>query len=303
MTSTQIDNYIFNNLPSYDGWMPLLRELLTTLLNKGWDETIIFTAKEKYGKFVYVIADEKFSTFISTFNEFEEKINQSCMICGDNGKQCTPGYSDQTLCLTHYIDAYPKIVNIDQFGFTTKEERFNWSDILELNGFADYRGHVEFSKKSEMLSSIYIELKPNFSSQYLKEIALVSLHHDDLNWINFLKNIPSEYLKKKQDLNNYIKELLKSFYFCDICGFKAISNYEFHKCSICHKYSWESMTERYTRRYENKTDYIKQNQLMYFSGGFNYELNKLEISFEKKPSFRRMFSNQEFKEYLDLIKS
>lgn len=302
MTESEIDEYIYENLPSYDGWMPLLRELLAVLSKNGWNNSMVFTAKEKYGRFVLKTANVQLENFGLIIDEFEEKLNKACMICGDDAEQCNVGDWDYTYCLTHYLNEVPKITSIDEIGFTLRDERYYWKEIDKISGHPDWQGNDELQKESENLASITFNLNPNFFNSLVREYAFAWITKDNLNWIHFLRNIPNTILDTNPLLRDYLSTFLASFYFCDICGKNAVTHYEYDDCLLCHNSSWESMEERYQKHREDKTKYIKKQQLYYFSGGFNYELNKWDISFEQNKDFKRLFSNDELEEFKQLLK-
>lgn len=302
MTRAEIDEYIHEKLPSFEGWMPLLRELLDVLLKNGWNKSMVFTAKEKYGKFVLKTADVQLEKFGLVIEEFEEKINKACIICGDEAKQCSIGGYEVTYCLTHYLNEFPKISGIDKYGFTLHGERYFWKEIEKISGHPDWWGCNELKEDSERLACITLELNPNFFSSHVREFTLAWIRENDLNWIHFLANIPNIVLDTNPLLRDYIIEFLASFYFCEICGKKALFAYEenYYSCKLCTNPSWESMSDRHQKFHVNKEKYVKKNQIQYFSGSFNYELNKLDISFIQNKDFKRLFSNDELAEYKQL---
>jgi hypothetical protein len=89
-----------------NGWFPLIKDLITDLIELGWDKQT-FQVKEKFGALRFYIntgSDEIFKKIHS----YENQSYEICETCGEKGELKLVGWY-KTLCNKHHEERKPNI--------------------------------------------------------------------------------------------------------------------------------------------------------------------------------------------------
>jgi hypothetical protein len=89
-----------------NGWFPLIKDLITDLIELGWDKQT-FQVKEKFGALRFYIntgSDEIFKKIHS----YENQSYEICETCGEKGELRLVGWY-KTLCNKHHEERKPNI--------------------------------------------------------------------------------------------------------------------------------------------------------------------------------------------------
>jgi hypothetical protein len=89
-----------------NGWFPLIKDLITDLIELGWDKQTC-QVKEKFGALRFYIntgSDEIFKKIHS----YENKSYEICETCGEKGELRLVGWY-KTLCNKHHEERKPNI--------------------------------------------------------------------------------------------------------------------------------------------------------------------------------------------------
>ena len=89
-----------------NGWYPLIKDLITDLIELGWDKQVC-QVKEKFGALRFYIntgSDEIFKKIHS----YENKSYEICETCGEKGELRLVGWY-KTLCNKHHEERKPNI--------------------------------------------------------------------------------------------------------------------------------------------------------------------------------------------------
>lgn len=89
-----------------NGWYPLIKDLITDLIELGWDKQVC-QVKEKFGALRFYInagSDEIFKKIHS----YENQSYETCETCGEKGELRLVGWY-KTLCNKHHEERKPNI--------------------------------------------------------------------------------------------------------------------------------------------------------------------------------------------------
>jgi hypothetical protein len=89
-----------------NGWFPLIKDLITDLIELGWDKQVC-QVKEKFGALRFYIntgSDEIFKKIHS----YENQSYETCETCGEKGELRLVGWY-KTLCNKHHEERKPNI--------------------------------------------------------------------------------------------------------------------------------------------------------------------------------------------------
>ena len=89
-----------------NGWYPLIKDLITDLIELGWDKQVC-QVKEKFGALRFYInagSDEIFKKIHS----YENQSYETCETCGEKGELRLVGWY-KTLCNKHHEEHKPNI--------------------------------------------------------------------------------------------------------------------------------------------------------------------------------------------------
>lgn len=95
-TLNPIKSYYFFDI--YNGWYGLVKELITKLLEAGWDG-ILCQVKEKYGTLRFYIGSSNDEVF-DLINEYELLSSSTCEVCGSKGEIISQSGWLKTSCKT-----------------------------------------------------------------------------------------------------------------------------------------------------------------------------------------------------------
>jgi hypothetical protein len=262
------------NFPDYEGWTPLIKEMLQVLFENGLSPNISIKAKEKYGLFVfYLYSTLNTPQLISIVNEYTERIDNSCQVCGKQAKQIEVGWIF-TLCIEHYIEKSDKIQNITPNGFKYNGYDISWNNISAVKLYSNFENEMTVTSDELFSIKLYFYDRPQIP-QIIESSTdnYLLLFPETINFLTFLKQLPD---KLATDfLSNYIKTFCSKLYECPVCGYIAFDGNYCNYCTSC------TSTLEHFRYVYGDQEAIKKLQFYWESKAYLQELKKLETSFDK----------------------
>ncbi|AZA89704.1 Uncharacterised protein [Chryseobacterium nakagawai] len=286
MKQEDLNCFIERNLKNFSvnstGWNTLIGEMLSELINAGWNIEHDVFGKEKFGGLrcsIYSENEELNANLRKITNKYSQLSQKVCEICGNEGKLRTIDSWETTLCLNHFLDQKP-IMEIDEKQNITYKNKsiLNVKDIIQTE--------VEFDLKKLKL----------YTKNHINNDEYFSFSCYEPNYYLLLKTIPQHLFP--EDLRNRISDLFQNLQNCEICGHVAV----YHKsCLRCHNEPWGT-SEYHEEDYEGKSEYIKECQMDIFIDEDGYEeCFKYDCSFEKIPDHQILFTPEDLEKYKKLL--
>lgn len=273
----ETDQFVEANVLNFQlngtGWHQLIRDMLYEFCLAGWNLNNKVGGKEKFGglRCYSLSEDDTLNNEIKKIiTKYEALSVKTCEICGSAGKLRVVNSWDITLCINHYIEDIDVIYIKDDTVFLNDRSLFKLSEI----------------KKVEMPNSF--EGMRVCLSGYEKPI---SLNAGNPNYYLLLRSIPLHLFS--EEYRHKIRLIFENLKDCEICGYKAL--WEEH-CLRCNDEPWrDSLLDDY----EDKTEYVKQSQMLLRMDQDSYEevANFCDRSFEKTENYRILFNDDEFEEF------
>lgn len=277
LSREEIDRFIENNLLNFSingsGWRNLIRNMLEEFCLAGWDLNEKVGGKEKFGglRCYSFSEDEKLNIEIQKIiRKYGTLSVQTCEECGNKGKLRFVKGWDTTLCIDHYINEI-SVINIEADNILINDTfLFKMNQIKKvemLNSFREMRVYLTRNEK-------YITLDARTPNYYL-----------------LLKSLPLAVLSV--EIQNSVRLMFENLNNCEICGHLSLWK---DRCLRCNEEPWQNS---FLEDYENKTEYIKQCQMLLFIDQDGYEevFTFCDKSFEKPENHRILFNIDEFEEF------
>jgi hypothetical protein len=265
------EDFYINHIVSENdqGWQPLIRAMFNELRNNGWNRHIGVHLKEKYGKFEITLSTEN-EILNNIAEKYTDKINDTCMDCGEPGESASIAGWDYTLCFKHILEIYPIVNNIDEKGFDLRQERYTWEEISAIK-----LGKYQYTTYNHSAIGLF-----EAELFFIDERDTVTLSMEWINWFLFLKSIPAKLMPEK--LIKPLHEFAEKLSYCPVCEFKAVDNGHCLRC-----YFTVSSVDIRKKNAEESGEIFDEKEFILKERDFlndSFYLNKimlLEHSFEK----------------------
>jgi hypothetical protein len=280
MTDLNSKRFVEKNLPNFriggKGWHALIRDMLLEFLEAGWNINTPVYGKEKFGELrCHMIAEDetvnkRIHGIVSKYTSISLK---TCETCGNSGSHRSINGWESTLCREHYFEEVP-IISIDGNRIRLGKKTFHLRQFHQ----------AEFQRGFEIVH-FYNQLP------FQKKTFICSFSWQHPNYYALLKQVPTSVFttEQKQAVSAFFDNLSG----CDVCGHVAVYK---DYCRRCYHSIWD---ESDLDCYADKNEYIKERQMdNEIDSDDHMALFKNDISFEKVPDHKILFTQEELELYI-----